>query len=134
VPGPTVYIFGATKNLRKAAVDILPARKGRVLVHRGAHKRMPELQPAVLNRDETGSFCLLQRGRAAALGSGGPQDDREISGFLRGPHQQQMLGGRRQLRDALREDALDAAAEWQRLGKRGDPRALCGGQHGGELQ
>ena len=45
-----------------------------------------------------------------------------------------MLGGRRQPGDPLREDTLDAAAEWQRLWKRCQPRTLCGGQHRRELQ
>jgi len=98
------------------AVDFLPARKGCALVHRGAHQRMPELQPAVLNGDQTSSFCVLQRVRADAGVSGASQDGREVSGFLGGSYQQQILGGRRQVGDPLREDTLDAAAEGQRLG------------------
>ena len=45
-----------------------------------------------------------------------------------------MLGGGRQLGDPLREDAFDAAAEWQRLWKSCNPGKLCGGQHRRELQ
>ena len=95
---------------------------------------MPELQPAILNRDQTGSLCAPPARPAAAGDCGAPQDRGEISGFLGGSHQQQMLGGRRQPGDPLREDSLDTAAEWQRLWQRCHPGTLCRAQHGGELQ
>ena len=115
-------------------MNILPARKGRVLVHRGAHKRMPELQPAVLNRDETGSLCLLQRRRAAASDSGARKTVARSPVSSAAPTSSRCwaAGDNWEIRSAKMRSTLRPSGSGS--GKCGHPCALCGGKHRRELQ
>jgi hypothetical protein len=76
VPSSTINIPRAGEDLREFTVDSSPAGEGGVLVDGRADERMPELQHAVPNRDQTGSFRLFQRIRTAARHLGAPEDGR----------------------------------------------------------